>query len=192
MVTPLGKAIEFFRDFGLFDIVLPFLLVFTIVFAILEKTRILGTVKMKGGEEIPNKNLNSMVAFVVGLLVVATANVVRTINESLPNVVLLIVASVSFLLMIGIFLKTDELDFSNKHKYWYRSFMVIMFIAVIGIFLSSIYDANGNSYLEIAGFFLIQNWSEAVVTSVVFLVIVVAAIWYVARGDKEKTHKEGS
>jgi len=192
MVTPLGKAIEFFRDFGLFDIVLPFLLVFTIVFAILEKTRILGTVKMKGGEEIPNKNLNSMVAFVVGLLVVATANVVRTINESLPNVVLLIVASVSFLLMIGIFLKTDELDFSNKHKYWYRSFMVIMFIAVIGIFLSSIYDANGNSYLEIAGFFLIQNWSEAVVTSVVFLIIVIGAIWYVARGDKQKTQKEGS
>src|SRR3989344_5683460 len=192
MVTPLGKAIEFFRDFGLFDIVLPFLLVFTIVFAILEKTRILGTVKMKGGEEIPNKNLNSMVAFVVGLLVVATANVVRTINESLPNVVLLIVASVSFLLMIGIFLKTDELDFASKHKNWYRAFMVIMFIAVIGIFLSSIYDANGNSYLEIAGFFLLQNWSEAVVTSVVFLIIVIGAIWYVARGDKQKTQKEGS
>src|SRR3989344_9189105 len=191
MVSPLGKAIEFFRDFGLFDVVLPFLLVFTIVFAILEKTRILGTVKTKNGD-IPNKNLNSMVAFVVGLLVVATANVVRTINESLPNVVLLIVASVSFLLMIGIFLKTDELDFSNKHKYWYRSFMVIMFIAVIGIFLSSIYDANGNSYLEIAGFFLIQNWSEAVVTSVVFLIIVIGAIWYVARGDKQKTQKEGS
>ena len=40
MVTPLGRAVEFFRDFGLFDIVLPFLLVFAIVFAVLEKTRI--------------------------------------------------------------------------------------------------------------------------------------------------------
>ena len=143
MVTPLGKAIEFFRDFGLFDVVLPFLFVFTVVFAILEKTRILGTLKFKG-EDIPNKNLNSMVAFVVGLLVVATANVVRTINESLPNIVLLITAAVSFLLMIGVFMKTDELDFSTKHKNWYTAFMIIMFVAVVGIFLSSIYDKQGN------------------------------------------------
>src|SRR3989344_9475933 len=189
MVTPLGKAIEFFREFGLFDVVLPFILVFTIVFAILEKTRILGTLKTKDAKdgEIPNKNLNSMVAFVVGLLVVATANVVRTINESLPNVVMLIVASVSFLLMIGVFLKTEELDFAGKHKYWYRMFMVIMFIFVIGIFLNSIYDASGNSYLEIALFFLITEWSSAVVTSVVFLAVIIGTILYITRsGSKEK------
>ena len=90
MASPLQNSIEFFREFGLFDVVLPFLLVFTIIFAILEKTRILGTVKIKG-DEVPNKNLNSMVSFVVALLTVATANVVRTINESLPNVVLLTV-----------------------------------------------------------------------------------------------------
>ena len=190
MVTPLGKAIEFFRDFGLFDVVLPFLLVFTIVFAILEKTRILGIMKTKDGE-IPNKNLNSMVAFVVGLLVVATANVVRTINQSLPNVVLLIVAAVSFLLMIGVFFKTEELDFSTKHKKWYLAFMIIMFVAVVGIFLSSIYDKQGNSYLEIALFFVIQNWDTAIITSIIFLVVIVLAIWFVTKsGSKEK--KEAS
>ena len=186
MVTPLGKAIEFFREFGLFDVVLPFILVFTIIFAILEKTRILGTLKTKDSE-IPNKNLNSMVAFVVGLLVVATANVVRTINESLPNVVMLIVASVSFLLMIGVFLKTEELNFADKHKYWYRTFMVIMFIFVVGIFLNSIYDSSGNSYLEIAFFFLITEWSNAVVSSIIFLGIVLLSLWYITKtGSKEK------
>ena len=115
MVTPLGKAIEFFRDFGLFDVVLPFLLVFTIVFAILEKTKILGTVKV-GGNDLPNKNLNSMVAFVFGLLVVATANVVRAINESLPNIIILVVAAVSYLIMIGVFFKTDLCIISELSK----------------------------------------------------------------------------
>ena len=186
MVTPLGKAIEFFREFGLFDVVLPFLLVFTIVFAILEKTKILGTTKIKGGEEIPNKNLNAMVAFVVGLLVVATANVVRTINESLPNVVILIVASVSFLIMIGVFLKSEELDFSSKHKYWYRTFMVIMFVAVIAIFLNSIYDVDGNSFLEVATFYIIENFNTAIVTSVLFLIVVLLAIWFVTRTTKRE------
>ena len=42
MASTLQNAIEFFKAFGLFDIVLPFLLVFTIIYAILEKTRILG------------------------------------------------------------------------------------------------------------------------------------------------------
>ena len=82
MVSPLGKAVEFLRDFGLFDVILPFLLVFTITFAVLEKTKILGTIKIHGTDEyMPNKNLNSMVSFVVALLVVATANIVRAINE---------------------------------------------------------------------------------------------------------------
>lgn len=188
MVTPLGSAIQFFRDFGLFDVVLPFLLVFTIIFAILEKTRILGTVKFKG-EEVPNKNLNSMVAFVVGLLTVATANVVRTINESLPNVVLLVVISISFLIMIGVFMKTGELDFEGKYKTWYKVFMIIMFIAVIAIFINSIYDAQGNSWLEIVLFFIITQWSSDVFTSIIFLIIMVVAIWFVTR-QKEK--KEGS
>ena len=79
MVTPLGRAIEFFREFGLFDIVLPFLLIFAIVFAVLEKTRILGVNKV-GDEEIPNKNLNAMVAFVLAMIVVAAANIVSVIN----------------------------------------------------------------------------------------------------------------
>ena len=43
MVTPLNNAIEFLREFGFFNVVLPFLLVFTVVFGILEKTRLFGT-----------------------------------------------------------------------------------------------------------------------------------------------------
>jgi len=190
MVTPLGKAIEFFRDFGLFDVVLPFLLVFTLVFAILEKTRILGTLKTKEGD-IPNKNLNAMTAFVVGLLVVATANVVRTINESIPNIIILVVAGVSFLLMIGVFLKSEELNFKSQHKGWYTAFVIIMFIAVVAIFLNSIYDADGNSYLEVAGFFILENWDTAIITSLLFLGAMLLAIWYITHDKKDKT-KEGS
>ena len=189
MVTPLGKAIEFFRDFGLFDVVLPFLLVFTIIFAILEKTRILGTVKIKG-DEVPNKNLNSMVSFVVALLTVATANVVRTINESLPHVVLLTVIGLSFLIMVGVFMKTEEMDLRSKHRGIYMTFIIFMFVGVIAIFLNSIYDADGNSWLEILLFFITTQWSGAVVTSILFLIVMVVAIWFITKQQKEK--KEAS
>ena len=108
MATALNPAIEFLRDFGLFDIILPFLLIFALIFAILEKTRVLGE---EGGK--PKKNLNAIVAFVIGLLSIATANIVGIINEALPNIVLLLVVAISFLLLIGSFWSSGEFDFKK-------------------------------------------------------------------------------
>ena len=46
---------------GLTDVILPFMLIFVIIFAILQKTKILGESR---------KNLNVVIAIVVGLLVI--------------------------------------------------------------------------------------------------------------------------
>ncbi|MBU2634191.1 MAG: hypothetical protein KJ674_03015 [Nanoarchaeota archaeon] len=189
MVSPLESAIQFFKDFGLFDVVLPFLLVFTIVYAILEKTKLLGTVKTDKDKEIGNKNLNSMVAFVIGLLVVATANVVRAINESLPNIILLMVVVISFLILISVFWKTEEMDFAGKHKGWYRFFMIVLFIAVIAIFLNAIYVvSNGVEYslLLVILDWIINNWGGAVFASIIMLLVVVGAILLITRGPGKK------
>lgn len=193
MVSPLGKAVEFLRDFGLFDVILPFLLVFTITFAVLEKTRILGTVKVHGTEEtIPNKNLNSMVSFVVALLVVATANIVRAINESLPNIVLLLVASISFLILIGVFVQ-GELNFASEHRSWNRFFIIIMFIGVILIFLNAIYMTVAGQEMSVLEYiidWIIKNWSGTVFGAIVVLIVIVAAIWMITKGSNPEK-KEG-
>ena len=81
MASTLNNAIQFFRDFGLFDVVLPFLLVFTIMFAILEKTKILGTEDKEG--HVSKKNLNSMVSFVVAMLVVTTLYIFFSFDDGL-------------------------------------------------------------------------------------------------------------
>ena len=62
--TGFRGVIVFLEKLGVYDVVLPFLLVFTIVFAILEKTRVLGTDDIDG-KPWPKKNLNAVVAFVV-------------------------------------------------------------------------------------------------------------------------------
>ena len=88
---------------GLTDVLLPFLLIFVIIFAILQKTKILGESK---------KNLNVVVALVVGLLVVIPhvtnrfppdADPVVIINEALPQVSLVLVAIIFLLILIGVF-----------------------------------------------------------------------------------------
>ena len=57
-------VINFFGELGIYDVVLPFLLVFTIVFAILEKTKVFGMEEIDG-KKYTRKNINAIVAFVV-------------------------------------------------------------------------------------------------------------------------------
>lgn len=88
---------------GLTDVMLPFLLIFVILYAILQKTRILGEGK---------KNLNVIIAVVVGLLVViphvtgrfpADSDPVIILNDALPQISIVLVAVVFLLIMIGVF-----------------------------------------------------------------------------------------
>ncbi len=176
MASPLANAIEFLKNFGLFDVVLPFLLVFAIVFAILEKTRILGEEDGK-----PKKNLNSMVAFTIALLVVATNAVVTAINKSLPNIVLLLVTSVSFLMLIGVFWKTGEIDFKKEHENWYKFFVVLMFLGVALIFMNSLYLSDGQSWLNWLVNYIINSTGSTVSSSIILLLIIVGAIVYITR-----------
>ena len=101
VITFLGKV-------GVYDVILPFLLVFTIVFAILDKTKVLGTEKVEG-REVTKKNINSIVAFVIGFLVIASTKLVAVINEVMANIVLLLILVVSFLLLVGVFLVVRKL-----------------------------------------------------------------------------------
>ena len=86
---------------GVSDILLPFLLIFAIVFAILEMTKIFGADK---------KNINVIVSLVMGLSIIfphltgsypPTRDVVDIINRALPGVSLLLVAIVSLLIVLG-------------------------------------------------------------------------------------------
>ena len=43
MVSAFGGALDFMNKVGVFDVVLPFLLVFTLIFAFLEKTKVFGS-----------------------------------------------------------------------------------------------------------------------------------------------------
>ena len=80
---------------------LPFLLVFFIIFALLEKTKILGTEEIEG-TTYTRKNLNAMIAFVVSFLVVASSKLVEIIADVSSQMVVLLLASVFFLLLVVI------------------------------------------------------------------------------------------
>lgn len=165
------SAIAFFNNLGLYDVVLPFFLVFTLVFAMLEKTKVLGFENKEKGTT--KKNLNAMLAFVSGFLVVASAELVRVINEVMANVVLLLLLSVLFLLLAGSFHADAEFSLGDG---WKKFFMVVMFVGIALIFL------NALGWLEAMWRYLTMHLDGPVVGSFLMIIVVLAAMWMVIQG----------
>jgi hypothetical protein len=95
MATELSNFISQLENYGFYDVALPFILIFTLFFAILQKIKIFGE---------NSKNFNTVIALVMALLVVRQENIVETMNMFLPQISLLALVFVVILILIGIFL----------------------------------------------------------------------------------------
>jgi len=184
--TGFRGVLEFFGELGIYDVVLPFLLVFTIVFAVLEKSKVLGGEKI-GENEYTKKNLNSIVSFVTAFLVIASSRLVAIINETMANVVLLLLVSVCFLMLIGSFYHHEEKVFLEGG--WRTLFMVIMFLGVVLIFLNAIKLSDGRSVIQFLYDFIASSWTSNFAASVIFLVLIVLFILFVTKDKKKETAK---
>ena len=169
--SPLGEAIEFLKDFGFFDVVLPFLLVFTIVFGVLEKTKLFGTTDKK-----PKQNINAMIAFVIALFFVAATNLVEATAQFLPQVVVLLITLMSFMMLVGFFYADQEFSF-EKHTFW-KVFLTIIFF--IGIVLLAWHAYSPETFEGLGGF-----WESTTGVTIIFLVIIVGTILFVTMGGKK-------
>ncbi len=179
-------TLGFFNDIGIYDVVLPFLLSFTLTFAILEKTKIYGLEKNDKGNMVTRKNLNSMTSFVVAFFVVGSAQVVKVMNETLSYIILLLLLSIGFMLLVGSFHSGDK-EFYLKGP-WKTVFMVIMFIGIILIFLYSL------GWLDNIYNFLKNNWNTNVVSGIILVALIVGFMFYVTRdraASKDKKTEEG-
>ena len=175
MASTFRGVIEFFVRLGIYDVILPFLLVFTIVFAIMEKTRVLGVEEIEGNQ-YTRKNLNSMVAFVTAFLVVASSRLVAIINETMANMVLLLLLSVCFLMLIGSFMKeTKEGVFLDPKSKMFMVFVGIMFVGIILIFM------NALGWLYPMWTYIVAHYDSTVVASILLVAIIVGILYGVNR-----------
>src|SRR3989344_1375154 len=177
-------VLEFFNDIGIYDVILPFLLMFTIVFAILEKTQVLGTEEVEG-HRYTKKNLNAMVSFVIAFLVVASAQLVRIINETMANVALLLLISVSFLLLIGSFYKEGEAV--ALFGGWRTAFTWAMLVAVILIFASAIpveTDAGDQRLIIWIWDNIISNWGTNWIASLILVIVIIVFMYFIVNDGR--------
>ncbi len=156
----------YFQAYGIMDVLLPFILVFTIVFAVMQKTKILGE----------KKQFNVVIALILGLLFVAPHiggtyplgyDPVQVMNETLPSISLVSVAAIMLLILMGIF----------GTGFAAAATPIIALVAlgfVIYIFGSSLHLWNGP-------YDAFSWWTPDVTELMIVLLIFGLIIWFITR-----------
>ncbi len=168
-----NNFVDLFRtleSYGLTDALLPFLLIFTILFAMLQKTKILGAGK---------KNFNVMISLILAALVViphitrtypTQYDIVEILNNALPNISIVIVAVVLALLLIGLF--------GGEAKWMGGSLSGIIAIVAFGLIIYIFGGAAG--WWKNIGF---RWWHQDTITLVVVILVFAIVIWYITKEE---------
>ncbi len=154
------------QDIGLYEVILPFMLIFTISFALLQKVKILGD----------KKEFNIIVALVIGLLFVRNQSLVGLINTFLPNVSLFMVVILMFLLLLGIF--------GGEHKAWTGIMLSIAFVVSLAFILISLSAdfAGQDSFLPEWA----TNMDDQTKATIFLVGTMIVIIWMVTREPEGK------
>jgi len=108
------------EQIGLTDVILPFILVFTVIFAVLQKTRVLGV--YPGGK--PKANLNAMVAVVIAFFVLIMVRTLDVITWFTRYVTIILLAFI-FLGIIFALLGVRE---HHKNLLMFLALMLLAFV----------------------------------------------------------------
>ena len=149
------------------DFAFPFLLVFFIVFALLEKTKVLGDGK---------KQLNALVAFVIGLIFITAVSPTLVLANFMVFLTVSVIVLFVGLILWGFISGGEAKIEDSKVKI---IFGVIISIAVL-IALLVILDVHE----AIFNFLFFQSWSNTLWTNVIFIVVIAAAVAVALKNSK--------
>lgn len=155
-------ATNFLQNTLFKDIILPFLLVFTIVFAILEKTELLG----KGKHQI-----NAIIGFVIGAIFISYANLIGKMQDMTAFLVVALFILFIFMLIYSFAHGKSELSTG------YRNTITAIAFAAVVVASLVIMDYWDTVYT----FFISENGAN-----VLFIAIIIAAIAAVLYSGSEK------
>ncbi len=160
------------EEWGVYEVLLPFLLVAVITYAILERVQLFGP---------KSSRINWIIAIVLGVLLVRQGDLVTFINMYLPHVSTVIVVFLGFLILLGLF------GFGSSNM---RGGIMILFVLLSlggGIWALTNASEHGDFEIPLIGETISEEDAGALVVIGVFLLIVGMAVGY----KPKKTGFEG-
>lgn len=165
-----GNFVYWLDYWGVRDIILPFILIFTIFFAVLQKIDLFKT--KVDNKEVSGKKYNVALALAIALLTIiphatgmypAQYDVVNIINDSIPEVALLVIVVVLVLMMLG--LGFGEATYARRITGWIA---VLAGIVLIMIFLGNLFPMGFLSYID-----------PSIQALIVILLVFGLVVWFV-------------
>ena len=167
MVTSITEVLNIWNDIGVFSYVIPFLLIFAVVFAILDKTQMLS------GKDSENRWIIAIISVAIGLLSLQFDFVSEFYAVVFPRFGIGLSLFLVILIFLGFF-------FSPKDgEKWSYSVAWIGWVVGIGVFIwaLSAWD-QWSSYSGFGGWFVDNVWA------LIILGVVIAVI-FIAKGSKK-------
>ena len=141
------------------EIILPFLLVFVLIFAILDRTKILGEEK---------RQINALVSLALALIFVTFSNAVGVVTKLVPFLAVLAVIILVFLILYG-FIAGNSKEFSIPDGIKIAGGIIILIAMIIAV--AVITGAGDWIKAQFSG-----SSSNIVISTIVFLVVIGGAI----------------
>ncbi|MBR9701434.1 hypothetical protein GOV13_00765 [Candidatus Pacearchaeota archaeon] len=94
----IGTMLNYWEQYGFFSYLLPFLLIFSIIFGILQRTKIFDD----------NKSISGIIAFVVGLMALQFDIVPQFFSEVFPRLGVGLAIILIILIVVGLFADPDS------------------------------------------------------------------------------------
>jgi hypothetical protein len=170
------------QQWGLYDVVLPFLLFFAILFAVLQRTHLFG--EKKNNIWYPDRKINGIIALVISLIIVLPhvtrsypiqADPVLIVNKFLPGSAIIIIAVLMTLLLIGLT--------GGKIPSLVTFIVALVAIGMLAlVFLASVFPA------------LKWQWGPLrdpnIVALIVILLIFGLVVWFIVREPEKRKPEE--
>ncbi len=169
----MAAEVTFLQSPVLVNFVYPFLLIFFIIFAILEKSKIFGEDK---------KQINALIAFVIGFIFVSAIFPKEMGTNLILFLTIAVIVVFVVLVLWGFITGEAGLKWDNMTKGVKWAIGIVIIIAVV---IATLWAAGiniGNLFDDIFNI----SWGSTFWTNVVFIVVVAIALAVVLRTTKAK------
>ena len=175
MATPtsITEVLNIWNDIGVFSYVIPFLLIFAVVFAILDKT------KMLSGKDNENRGIIAIIAVAIGLLSLQFDFVSEFFAVIFPRFGVGLALFLVIIIFLGFFYPEDSKEGWSGKVAW------VGWAVGIGVFIWALssWDQWGSS-MGFGGWFYDNVWA------LIILGILVAVI-FIAKGPQKRDRRLG-
>ena len=174
-----NDAITLLIETGFTNVLAPFILIFAIVFAILQKSKI-----FHGGANEDNsaRKINAVIAFVFGIFAVISVNVVSFIAQSLATAAMAIVVILCALIVLGLILGDGYMTIFENPKVKFGVAGLVLLLTIIFLFsLFNVWEWISNQFSSVT------SGAGNSAGMIILIVLVLGALYWITKSDNTKS-----